>query len=178
MHARNMSIVLVRLVALYLGYLTVQGFLQAVSYYMGPHIDFPPSWQYVVSNMATWNVFLPGFSAILVWILAERIVPKTGDDDVWNGTSSDFVVAGVSLLGIFFLVTTLYAFTQDEFRYIASWKFPSDYSEEVMERQYFRRNMGRASYAIQTLVAFGILAYRRRVAAFILLASERRGNAS
>ena len=174
MNARIIGIVLVRLVALYLGYLTIQGFLQSVSYYIGPHIDFPPSWQSVVGNMATWNVFLPGIGAVLVWSLAGRIVPKFGDDFDLKASPVNFVIAGVSLLGIYFLVTTVYAVTQDEFRYFAFRNSNNNYSERTMEMEYFRRNAARAAYAVEALIAIGLLAYRRLIATFILLTNERR----
>jgi hypothetical protein len=176
--ARNIGIVLVRLVALYLAYLTIQGFLQSVTYYLGPHIDFPPSWQFVVSNMAIWNMFLPGVSAVLVWTLAERIVPRFTDDIDLRGSPAGFVIAGVSILGIYFLVTTVYAFTQDEFRYFAFRDNSSNYSERAMEMEHIRRNAARASYAVQALVAIGLMAYRRLIAAFILSANEHRRDTS
>jgi formate-dependent nitrite reductase membrane component NrfD len=123
MLARNIGVVLVRLFCIYLAISAVQslsyvvpGFVQYR--YQGGDI------QDLLTSASLWlmitSILLPAICAFWLWRNSDFVIPQNAFDDGSSATASEIMLIGISLLGIYLLVSGLTSLVRVESAFAGS----------------------------------------------------------
>lgn len=105
MTGRNIGVVLTRLLAIYLAVSALQNFLYLLPSFFSPMMEFPDT----IMSFGFWlsiaAILFPVACAIWIWRNESFIVTDQTDTEALSITAAEFMVVGVSLLGIYFFVS-------------------------------------------------------------------------
>lgn len=161
MVSHNIGVVLVRIFCIYLAITTIQ----SLSYVVPSLVEFGQqegNVQELLASAWLWlmisSILLPAICAVWLWRSADSVIPQAGVDDRASATADEVMLIGVSLLGLYFLISGLVGLVRVEAIFArAAHVDAATWSQ-------------RLSILMQILIAVPLLLGRRRLSAWLLKA--------
>lgn len=157
MSGHNIGIVLVRLFSIYLAVTALQSLFVYLPSMFQPMISVSEWILSIQFWLSAIGVIIPAGCAFVVWRYADILVPEQAFAEEHHVSSTQLMLIGVSLLGLYFFVWGLITLVRVESSLAASG--PLDSGTKWAQR---------LPYATQILVAVPMLVGRRRLAELLL----------